>query len=585
MATDLIPSAFVARPLKAVVIGAGVSGIQFAHDATESLPNVDLEIYDRNPSLGGTWYENRYPGCTCDVPSHTYQFSWAPNPSWSSFYPPAPEIHQYLEDVADRHDLRRFMTFNTECKSAEWDEKSSKWTVVLRDVVSHEEKTVIADVFIYAVGRLNNYKIPKIPGQDSFQGQQLHTANWPTDINVVDKRVIVIGNGASAVQCVAALQPVTSQIINIARGPTWILPHVFSEDGAIQRQYSKEQKQALESSPSQYYDFCFALEKKLAAGFSGLWKGTESQAKFTSSAQSFMKSKIRDPALLKALLPQFEAGCRRFTPGGHYLDALQKPNAMYVQDSIDRLTEDSLITASGAEYKCDILVYATGFEPYQPRFPVIGRDGRSLTAEWDRQGPCESYMAAMVAGFPNLFVFNPPICPVNGSAIPGIERASNYMTRVLSRLQKDKLRSVAVTGQAQTAFNQWVQSRMSEMVWSGPCNSWYKNGNGKVVVPWPGTVLHYYAATEIVRWEDFDLVHETLNEKFGSFGNGVTAEGFAPNRIPWLHHPTNDPEPEKRPASYMQVSATPNNAAFRAMYQVLQILKTWVPLGEQTCTV
>ena len=166
---------------------------------------------------------------------------------------------------------------------------------------------------------------------------------------------------------------------------------------------STEQKQALQTCPMRYYTFCISLEQRLAASFTGLWRGTKSQANFTSLAHSFMKSKITSPDLLDALVPEFEAGCRRFTPGGHYLDALQKPNAAYVHDSIKKLTEHSLITESGGEYECDILVYATGFEPYQPRFPVTGRAGRSLSEEWDREGPCESYMAAMVAEFPNLF--------------------------------------------------------------------------------------------------------------------------------------------------------------------------------------
>lgn len=126
---------------------------------------------------------------------------------WSSLYPPAREIHQYLEDVADEYDLRRFMTFNTECVSAKWDENSSKWQITTRDVRSAYEKTIWAEVFVYAVGRLNNYKIPQIPGQDKFHGKQVHTANWPTSMNVKGKRVIVIGNGASSVQCTAALQP------------------------------------------------------------------------------------------------------------------------------------------------------------------------------------------------------------------------------------------------------------------------------------------------------------------------------------------------------------------------------------------
>ncbi|KAJ5823236.1 hypothetical protein N7447_005576 [Penicillium robsamsonii] len=573
---DLIPSAFVARPLKIVVIGAGISGIQFAHDASTSLSNVDLEIYDRNPSLGGTWYENRYPGCTCDVPSHTYQFNWAPNPSWSSLYPPAPEIHQYLEDVADRHNLRHFMTFNTRCVLAEWNEESAKWKVVLQDVVSSDEKTVFADVFVYAVGRLNNYKFPKIAGQKIFRGAQVHTANWPADMTAKDKRVIVIGNGASAIQCVAALQPIASKITNIARGPTWILPHAAAEDGTVQREYSTEQKLALQASPTRYYDFCVALERRLAGSFTGLWKGTQSQANFTALAHSFMKSKITSPELLNALLPEFEAGCRRFTPGGHYLDALQKPNAGYVHDSISSLTEDSLITESGGEYECDILVYATGFEPYQPRFPVIGRAGRSLSAEWDREGPCESYMAAMVAEFPNFFVFNPPICPVNGSAVPGIARASDYMIRILSRLQTDKLRSVSVTQRAQRAFNQWVQSRMPHMVWSGSCKSWYKNDNGKVVVPWPGTVLHYYAATEIVRWEDFDLVYENPDEKYASFGNGVTIDGFTPNRFPWVIPPTDVPKLERNVEPASEDLAPPSNVLHRVTSHFLQSLGAWL---------
>lgn len=156
-------------------------------------------------------------------------------------------------------------------------------------------------------------------------------------------------------------------------------------------------------SPSAYYTFRIGLEKKLAAGFPGLWKGTLSQARFSSLSESFMRSKINDKRLLNALLPSFEAGCRRFTPGGHYLDALQQPNAEYLRDSIAELTDEGLITSSGRYIRCDIIVYATGFEPYAPRFPVTGRAGQSLSKAWAREGPCESYMAAMVAGFPNFF--------------------------------------------------------------------------------------------------------------------------------------------------------------------------------------
>ncbi|KAF9890793.1 hypothetical protein FE257_005363 [Aspergillus nanangensis] len=520
---DLQPTAFIPRRLKVTVIGAGISGIQFAHEITSTLSNVDLEIWDKNPCVGGTWYENQYPGCTCDVPSHTYQFSWNPNPNWSKLYPPASEIRKYLESTVSRNDLRRFMRFNWKCVSARWDEQSSNWTTIFRNVQSNETREVISDVLIYAVGRLNNYKIPEIEGKEQFEGQLIHTARWPASLDVKDKEVVVVGNGASAVQCVPALQPVAKRIVNISRGPTWITPHVFSEDGSIQRDCkylelypssqislliqkykdTSNEKASFRANQEIYHQHRIFLEQKLAAGFPGLWRGTAAQTQFTTAVKSFMQSKITDQSLQKALIPEFEAGCRRFTPGAHYLAALQQTNVIYVTGTALhlQLTKDALVTGSGDMYPCDLVVFATGFEPYEPRFPVIGP-------------------------------FNPPICPVNGSAIPGIERAANYMVRVINRLQTDNLRSVCVCENAQKRFNEWVQDRMAGMVWSGACNSWYKNQMGKVVVPWPGTILHYYAATEIVRWEDFDLRFE--GHAFGSFGNGVTADGFVPDSFPWV---------------------------------------------------
>lgn len=200
--------------------------------------------------------------CTCDVPSHTYQFSWAPNHFWSKLYPPATEILEYLNNVVDNHDLRKYMHFDVRCTSATWSDDESRWTTTLQHTKTHENRVTYSDVFIYAVGRLNNSKIPLIEGIDSFQGVTAHTAAWPQDLEVAGKQVAVIGNGASAVQCVAALQPSTnprssiigsirlikthlaevSKLINIFRGPTWIVPHVFSEDGSVQSECKLKKK-------------------------------------------------------------------------------------------------------------------------------------------------------------------------------------------------------------------------------------------------------------------------------------------------------------------------------------------------------
>ncbi|KAE8150627.1 hypothetical protein BDV25DRAFT_129391 [Aspergillus avenaceus] len=530
---DITPTAFVPRPLKVVVIGAGISGIQFAHDVTTRMPKIDLQIFEKNPGLGGTWFENRYPECACDVPAHGYQYSWAPNPSWSATYAPAREICAYLNAVVDRHDLRKFMRFNRRCISAVWSEDNSQWTAVFRDEHSREESVVRSDILIYAVGRLNNYQMPLFEGRERFQGPVVHTAAWPDSLDVRGKRVAVLGNGASGIQCVAGLQSKAGVILNLAQHATWLGPPPFIE----KRKYSDDEKAHFRISPPSYQNFRVDLEKKMLQAFAPLWKDTNASRNLRSKAESYLKSKVEDPKLREKLTPNFTPACRRWTPGEQYISTLQQPYVHLINDRVGSLTECGIKTQSGIDYECDVIVCATGFEPYNPRFPVVGRDGVTLTDCWGSDGSCESYMSAMVAHFPNMFVFHPPNCPINGSAFPGIERTSDYIVRILARLQTDRLRSVSVKPAAQREFNQWVQSRMPEMVWSDNCNSWYKNKTGKIIVPWPGTTNQYYAATEVVRWEDFDLVFEDPGQKYRSFGNGVTMEGFAPESVLWVQDP------------------------------------------------
>ncbi|KAK8109564.1 monooxygenase [Apiospora kogelbergensis] len=488
---DCKPAAFIARPLRIIVVGAG---------------------------------------CSCDVPSHTYQYSWNPNPGWSQLYATAEEIHSYLASTVDSFELRKYFQFGTECVGAEWDETNCEWIVSTQ--VVHDRRTITrrkCDVFVYAVGRLNNWKMPNIPDIANFQGPILHTASWPSNIQLDDKDVAVIGNGASAVQ-------LTRKVYNIVRSGTWLVPHVFSRNGEPQVDYTEDDFRQWKEDPGLYLEFRYRLERQLAAGFAGLWLGASSRA-FTRAAAEHMGSKIEDARTRAALVPEFPAGCRRFTPADRYIEALNQSRVDVVKGTIAGATRDSLVMEDGASYKVDVIVCATGFDPYTPRFSVRGRDGLELQELWSDQGGYESYMAASVAGFPNLFVFNPPTCPVNGSAFPGIERTSDYIMRVISRLQTDNLNSIAVRHDAQASFNKWVQKRMASMVWSAPCSSWYKTGTGKVTVPWPGTILHYYKATEVIRWEDFDLRFQDESTKYGSFGNGITCDGFAPKEIPWLHSP------------------------------------------------
>ncbi|GKU10037.1 unnamed protein product [Fusarium langsethiae] len=531
------PTAFMPKPIRIIIIGAGISGIQCLKDATTRLPNVQITAYERNSEEGGTWAENKYPGCSCDIPSHAYQYSWNPNPRWSRLYAEACEILEYLKSTVTKFNLRQYIQFNTKCIGASWDDGHSEWNVALqRNGILDDEITVKCDVFILATGRLNNWKLPDIEGLTAFQGPVVHTANWPHDLDYGGKDIAVIGNGASSTQCLARLSKDAKSIGNFIRGPTYLVPHVFSQNGEAQVTYSEDTTKKFEMEPGSYLEFRLQLERKLARSFQGLWAKSNAAKEFTETAKQHMIKKINDPHDLKALLPtSYKAGCRRFTPADMYMEALNQPNVELISTSITRVEGDAIITADGEQHTYDMIVCGTGFEPYTPRFPIKGRGTANLSDLWSIEGGYESYLAATVAGFPNFFVFNPPICPVNGSAYPGIQRASDYIMRVIDRLQKDCLKSICIKQSAQDAFNKWVQSRMREMVWAGPCSSWYKLPNGKVIVPWPGTILHYYAATEIVRWEDYDIRFEDDDQMFASFGNGITIDGFTPEDIPWVH--------------------------------------------------
>ncbi|KAH6970615.1 hypothetical protein BKA56DRAFT_622291 [Ilyonectria sp. MPI-CAGE-AT-0026] len=320
---EMVGTAFARRKLKIIMLGAGISGIQFAHDVDTRMDHVELEIFEKNPELGGTYRDS----CACDVPAHTYQFSWEPNTRWSKFYAPAPEIRQYLNDVVDKHGLRKYMHFNHRAISARWQEDSSTWRVELETTNSLGDLVVVTrecDVLIKGVGTLNNWKNPDIEGLSTFGGKLMHTANWDETVDLKGKRIAVIGNGASAVQCVAALQPKAERLVNYVRTAAWMIPHLFS-DGAVQKDCkplpylsnrivtkadiytdSAENWEQFEKDPEYYLEYRQQLEKTLASGFQALWSGSPAQVKLEQTTIQHMKETIHDPKLLEMLLPKFE---------------------------------------------------------------------------------------------------------------------------------------------------------------------------------------------------------------------------------------------------------------------------------------
>ncbi|KAF6513991.1 hypothetical protein HZS61_006247 [Fusarium oxysporum f. sp. conglutinans] len=338
---ELSATAFVPKPIRIVVIGAGIT------------------VYDKNSQEGGTWAENRYPGCACDIPSHAYQYSWNPNPRWSRLYAEAAEILEYLKSTVTKFNLRRYIQFSTTCTGANWDETNSEWNVTLqRNETPNDEISVKCDVFIIAIGRLNNWKLPAIEGLDTFQGRVIHTANWPQGLDYHGKDIAVIGNGASSTQCLPSLHKDARSIGNFVRGPTWLVPHVFSRNGEAQVNYPQDLIKKLEIDPDSYFQFRLEIEKKLAYSFRGLWGNSNAAQEFTKNAKQHMIKKIGDPQALKALVPtDYKAGCRRFTPADKYIEALNTSNVELISTQIKQVEGNAIITTDDQRRTYDIIIY------------------------------------------------------------------------------------------------------------------------------------------------------------------------------------------------------------------------------------
>ncbi|SCO55607.1 related to monooxigenase [Fusarium fujikuroi] len=514
------------KHIRCTIIGAGVSGILMAYKLKSHLNDyVTFQIFEKSPDLGGTWFENKYPGCACDVPSHCYQYSFAPNPSWSKFYASSDEIQGYLKGVAKHFDLERYITFNTKVVSARWSESDSTWTVELED-----GSLVTSEILFNAGGILNHPQIPNIEGLSDFTGPLLHTASWDHSIDLRGKRVGVIGAGASSIQLVPSIQPLVQDMKVFIRTPSWIAPPVALPDPkATNYTYTTEEKAIFEAKKGIYLDTRKELEDQFNGMFRLFLKSSPEQKRTRAMFESRMKQLIPDQILQKKLIPPFEAGCRRINPGEGFLTALQKPNVEPVFDSIERVTCGGIV-AGGKEYPADVLVAATGFNTtFRPRFPIIGRNGTNLQDVWQEHP--ESYLGLGVAGFPNYLIFLGPNTPIsNGSLMGSVEATADYFIRLLHKMIRQRVKSFEVRADAQNDFNTHTQKIMQDMVWTGTCRSWYKQGtNGKVTGLWPGSSLHYIQVLSEDRWEDYEWTHES--ERYSYWGHGLS----------WIEEPGLDP--------------------------------------------
>ncbi|GCB21620.1 putative sterigmatocystin biosynthesis monooxygenase stcW [Aspergillus awamori] len=519
-----------ARPLRVVVIGSGISGIVASIRFRQRIPNLDLCVYEKNADVGGTWLENRYPGCACDIPAHTYQATFEPNKQWSTFYAAAPEIYQYWKKVADKYGCEKCIKFKQQVVEAVWNEKDGKWQLKVKDLDSDSVYSDQCDVLISATGFLNEWKWPNIPGLHDFKGKLMHSARWDESYDYSGKRVAVIGNGSSGIQIVPGMLPKVTHMDHYVRSRTWISPSFAREE--VERRGSKldnfsftpEELETFNKDHSAYQNFRKEIEVQLQSVHGATMLGTPEQLGAKDVFAQNMKQRLsRKPELFEDLVPSFPPVCRRLTPGPGYLEALTDEKVEIITSGIVRVDADGIITADGVHHPTDVLVCATGFDTsFTPRFPITGRDGLSLAERW-KDTP-ESYLSIAVDGFPNYFIcFGPNSALGEGNLLLLAEKVIDYFTSCVQKMQRDNIRSMSVRQDAVKRFTRHCDQYFSRTVYSEKCRSWYKGGDedGRVIGVWPGSSLHSLKTLSHPRWEDFtyEYVDDNMN---GWIGDGWT---------------------------------------------------------------
>lgn len=396
-----------------------------------------------------------------------------------------------------------------------WNESRSIWTVSVAGKGNFE-----AEFLINAGGILNNVSYPHIEGLQDFAGPLLHTAAWDKDANLTGKRVAIIGAGASAIQCLPAIQSQVENVDIYIRTPSWITPPAGS---TINRERNHEYTQDEITMFKEDAKYSLSARQEMESVFNRAYRtfirdGDEQKA-VRAKLETYMRARITQPELQANLIPKFDVGCRRISPGEAYLEALQKDHVQPIFKSIERATADGLI-ADGLLRHYDVLIAATGFDTsFRPRFSIIGEGGKDLRELWKDDPP--SYLGVAVSGFPNYLTFLGPNTPIaNGSLMGTLEATADYFIKILQKVMREDVVSINVREEAQADFNSHTQQLMKTMVWSGPCNSWYKSKQGKVTAVWPGSSLHYREVLASCRWEDFEWRYS--GNRFACWGQGFS---------------------------------------------------------------
>lgn len=478
------------------IVGAGFAGI-IAALRLKQTKRDSFVIFEKAADVGGTWRDNIYPGCACDVPSNLYSISFEPNPNWQRMYSSQPEILAYLSGVVQKHDLESRICYNSEIVNYEFLEEHGLWKLTDR-----QGATTTVQMVIVAIGPFNRPQMPDIKGIESFAGKTLHSARWDTNYDLKGKRVAVVGTGASAVQIVPAIASEVAQLTVFQRTAPWIGTRMDGEVPLKKRLRYKKYPFIQQFWRGFLYWF---LE------FRGLmFMGNQRIYNyFEKLSLQKLQDEVHDPETRRKLTPNYRLGCKRILSSDDYLPTFNRPNVILETDPIGEITPDGIVTKTGTRHKFDAIIFATGFEvaDITTDMRVYGRGGRELFAEWSAKG-LEAYRGTTIAGYPNLaFILGPNTGLGHNSMIHMMESQMNYILKYLNLLEKRGANAfLDLKPSVQESYNQLIHNQFQTTVWASGCSSWYLNAAGRNTTLYPRLTARFRRETKRIDGNEYDLV-------------------------------------------------------------------------------
>lgn len=471
--------------VEVAIIGAGLGGL-CAAIRLQTQGVKSLAVLERSHDVGGTWRDNIYPGCACDVPSHLYSLSFEPNTEWTRPYPQRQEIQAYILRVVEKYGLRKVIRFNTEVQQMRWLPDLARWQIELGG-----QAPVLARHVILATGPLNKPLIPDLPGIEGFQGVAFHSNQWRTDVPLAGKRVAVVGTGASAVQILPEIALQCASVDVFQRTPAWVLPRKDVPYGPLKLWLYRHVPGLQRLNRWRVYWF----NEMIGMGFMG---SARMQNLLRGYAKLHMRQQIKDSALRAALTPDFAPGCKRLLISNTWFPTLQRSNVHLVTQAVARVVPEGVVGADGSLYPCDVIVWGTGFKATEFVTPmkIWGDAGQTELSTLWRTQPAASRLGITVTGFPNMFMLVGPSTGLgHNSIIFMIEAQVDYIVQALKQLKSTNHHTLTLRQDVQTQDYALIQQKMKGTVWATGCRSWYQNADGRIDTLWPGFTWQYWLNT------------------------------------------------------------------------------------------